>query len=211
MEFRDGPPKRPLISTSNWAILFCVAGTVSIFLPWSELNTYGSRYNGLGSWHGIPTGITFVVLFLFLVATTPLYPVPLWRSIILFVAGGLILLFSGMFIGQTINRPPCTFKEAPTSRSPWALGCSFSALWKFGECCYGARGITRPSIPRAYRRSKLERRGNHSSCPLVSHAVALVMGVALALGSYWRRQAPMHEAPDIGPPLRQMKNPLADT
>jgi hypothetical protein len=89
-------------------MIFCLIGVAAIFLPWARVPSYegiGLRVtladrNGLASWHGIAAGITFVVLFLFLVATSPVYPVPLWRSIILSVLSTLIVIFSAVFVGD---------------------------------------------------------------------------------------------------------------
>jgi hypothetical protein len=96
--------------TTGWAMVFCVAGIVSIFVPWVEV--YGGwgfdftgQRNGLVTWHGVVTGVLFAVLFLFLVATSPLEPVPLWRSITLGVAGALALLVTGLFIGRYAAPP----------------------------------------------------------------------------------------------------------
>jgi hypothetical protein len=67
-----------------------------VFVPWLR---HGS-FNGMMSWHGIVNLILMILLFLFLVATSPLKPVPLWRTIPLSAAGCLVLLFTGLFIGN---------------------------------------------------------------------------------------------------------------
>jgi hypothetical protein len=112
-------PRRSFFATpSGWAMIFCVAGVGSIFLPWAFTTGVltvgawthpeheivlrlkeGSR-NALVSWHGIPTGIIFVLLFLLLVATSPLNPVPLWRTILLLLGGFLVVLFTSMYVGH---------------------------------------------------------------------------------------------------------------
>jgi hypothetical protein len=106
-------------------MIFCVLGAISIFVIWaSHSSKFSGRFvtsdpvegrlilklndggqNGLVSWHGIPTGILFVLLFLLLVATSPLDPVPLWRTILLLVGGFLVVLLPSLFIERFANHP----------------------------------------------------------------------------------------------------------
>lgn len=100
-----GGHRRGFSLTTACAIALCLAGAVSIFAPWirTAYSPYGGwfqpgQHNGFFTWHGVPTALTFVLLFLLLVATSPLHPVPLWRSILLLVGGCLVVLFTGLFI-----------------------------------------------------------------------------------------------------------------
>jgi hypothetical protein len=97
-------------------MMFTLVGIGTLFMPWMSVpvETFGQFgvdtkwviRNALASWHGIATAITFLVLFLMLVATSPLYPVPLWRAIILFTVSILLVLFPALFIGMYANLRP---------------------------------------------------------------------------------------------------------
>jgi hypothetical protein len=133
-------------------MIFCVLGVVSIFLPWANpANQFSGRFaspdleemrlvvrvhqdgthNALVIWHGIPTGILFVLLFLLLVATSPLMPVPLWRTILLLVGGFLLVLFPSLFVGR--------FAGHPAVRVGW--GAYFALVLGFGLLFLGALEI----------------------------------------------------------------------
>src|SRR5438876_3229741 len=110
---------------TGWAMIFCLIGATTVFMPWGwVIPGYenvppqaaeifrgfpqippGAHYNGLFSWYGVVTCIAYAVLFLFLVATSPLYPVPLWRSILLFLGGAFILLIVSLFLGRFAGHP----------------------------------------------------------------------------------------------------------
>jgi hypothetical protein len=118
----DRPRKNFFTTPSGWAMIFCVAGVCALFFPWLtptgilgrvklehgdvgwalQVQQKGSQ-NALASWHGIPTGIVFVLLFLLMVATSPLNPVPFWRTLVLLVGGFLVVLFTSMFVGRFVG------------------------------------------------------------------------------------------------------------
>jgi hypothetical protein len=135
-------------TTTGWAMICCLVGAATIFMPWgrgipgfgkvdatvppqpAEMFRQlpqlppGGYYNGLFSWHGVVTCVAFAVLFLFLVATSPLYPVPLWRSILLFVGGSFVLLIVILFFGR-FGGPLFRFGEG----SYITLGLAFMLLF----------------------------------------------------------------------------------
>src|SRR5439155_14044352 len=82
--------------TTIFAMLLSIVGAIMVFVPWFRLGSL----NGMMSWHGIVDLIVWILLFLFLVATSPLKPVPLWRTFPLVAGGALVLLFTGLFIGH---------------------------------------------------------------------------------------------------------------
>ncbi len=140
MQERLAAAKTFLTSTAGWAMVLCLLGAAAIFMPWAETVTwhghleedgvirgkgfpfqdwvYGSRL-----WHGYPTTFAFLGLFLFLFVTSPIKPIPLWRSIVLFlsIVGILILLVIGW---EYDHRP--SLGDAPQEdiwvTYSWALG-----------------------------------------------------------------------------------------
>jgi len=82
--------------TTIFAMLLSIFGAGMVFVPWHKPGSL----NGMMSWHGIVDLIVWILLFLFLVATSPLKPVPLWRTFPLVAGGALVLLFTGLFIGH---------------------------------------------------------------------------------------------------------------
>jgi hypothetical protein len=85
----------PSGKTTIGAMLLSVFAAAMVFVPWIRLH---SELNGLFSWHGVVNLILLITLFLFLVATSPLKPVPLWRTFPLIGVAFLVTLFAGLFI-----------------------------------------------------------------------------------------------------------------
>jgi hypothetical protein len=162
----EQPRRRFLATTTGWAMIFCVLGVGSIFVPWAHLSSkFSGRFaaehsgeirllerlhqdhsqNGLVSWHGIPTGILFVLLFLLLVATSPLDPVPLWRTIVLLVGGLLVVLFPSLFIERFVNHPLISV----------GAGAYFALILGFGLLFLGALEIRGMLLRRSARRGYL--------------------------------------------------------
>jgi hypothetical protein len=123
------------VGTTGWAMTFCLMGVTTVFLSWVDISAGGNipdqvayyaggNYNGFFTWHGFTTGITFFVLFLLLVATSPFDPVPLWRSILLFLAASAIVVFTSLFIGRFVNQPFVKIREGAYS----ALGLGLSLI-----------------------------------------------------------------------------------
>ncbi len=91
MDIRKPPSGR----TTIFAMVLSVLGALMVFVPWIA----PFHRNGLVSWHGVVNLILLITLFFFLVATSPLKPVPLWRSMGLVAVAFFVLLFTGLFIG----------------------------------------------------------------------------------------------------------------
>ena len=87
--------------TTVFAMLLSIFGAGMVFVPWYK----PGNLNGMMSWHGIVDLIVWILLFLFLVATSPLKPVPLWRTFPLVAGGALVLLFTGLCIGRFSPAP----------------------------------------------------------------------------------------------------------
>jgi hypothetical protein len=128
-----------LSSSTGWAIIVGLLGAAAVFIPWAEMLTvrgqlengvihskdlpyhewvYGTRF-----WHGYPTIFAFYGLVLFLVVTSPIKPVPLWRSIaLLLAAAGILVLVA---IGHEYNHSPA-LGDAPQQgiwvTYSWAIG-----------------------------------------------------------------------------------------
>ena len=91
-------------------MLLCLLGSSSLFLPWASVivisvdpvpqvdgsykakNMVGQSFVGYQFWHGAASAITFLALFLLLLATGPLRPVPWWRSAVLLVGAMSIVV-----------------------------------------------------------------------------------------------------------------------
>jgi hypothetical protein len=133
------PAKAFLTSTTGWAAVFCLVGAAAIFMPWMETLTFhgpmkdgviqakswpsqGWAY-GTRLWHGYPTTFAFLGLLLFLFLTSPIKPIPLWRSIVLFLAAVGILTL--IVIGREYNHRP-SLGDAPQEGIwvgySWAIG-----------------------------------------------------------------------------------------
>jgi hypothetical protein len=119
MEKRKSLIRQLFCTTTGAAMIFCLVGGAAVFLPWVDnlrgYGYWGGSANGFITWHGITSGITFFVLFLLLVATSPFDPVPLWRSILLFLPGAAIVLFASLFIGTFVNTPWVKIREGAYS------------------------------------------------------------------------------------------------
>ncbi len=71
-------------STTFWAMVFCLLAAVSPALPWRyhlEQVWIGPVHSASAytDWHGAVISVTAGVGFLFLLATSPLVPVPWWH------------------------------------------------------------------------------------------------------------------------------------
>jgi len=139
MQERPLPAKAFLTSTTGWAIVLCLLGAGAIFLPWAETLTYhGHLQDGViqvkgfpsrawvyGSrlWHGYATTFAFLGLCLVLFVTSPIKPIPLWRSIVLLLASVGILML--IVIGRESNHAPA-LGDAPQEGTwvtySWAVG-----------------------------------------------------------------------------------------
>lgn len=87
------------LTTTGWALIPCILGSLSPAFPWVDAGI-GVKMIGFDTGSGgILITILFAVTLLFLFATSPLLPVPWWRSmtvallaigviIVLLVAGG---------------------------------------------------------------------------------------------------------------------------
>jgi predicted Ser/Thr protein kinase len=99
------PVRRFLGTATMWAMLTSIAGVivcVQPLSPWAALEAMDSQFQshtlaaayGYQSWVGIvPAGI-FLAVLLVLIATGVLEPVPLWRPIVLMLAGATALPLS---------------------------------------------------------------------------------------------------------------------
>jgi Protein kinase domain len=93
---RPGRPSwlwRLFTSTTGWAILCSALGLVLCLIPWSQRNDAG----GLSTEPGIVVTVTFLALLAFLVATSFIEPVPVWRPPALIVSGLIVLLFMALY------------------------------------------------------------------------------------------------------------------
>jgi hypothetical protein len=117
-------------TTTGWSLLFCllgVAATFQPFVPVAELQVPDVRKNGVPIaqvfGHESPFAITaggiFLSLFLLLIATGFIEPIPLWRSVLIILAGTGVVGVMGLGIW-----------DSGLTGSPW-----FSGHW--GE--YGCR------------------------------------------------------------------------
>jgi hypothetical protein len=101
--------RRTFGTTTGWAMILCVMGCLSTFFVWADANrhdippppgfliytphNYVFDAHGYETVLGLLTATTFLILFLFLVATGFLEPIPIWRPASLFVAGLGAILF----------------------------------------------------------------------------------------------------------------------
>jgi len=88
-------------SVDGWAILLCLLGVGTGFLPWAVPgagstftwtadNAFGLVRWTLPSWHGVTAVAAFAIAGLVLLATYPLGPA-VWKSLLLLVAAGIAL------------------------------------------------------------------------------------------------------------------------
>lgn len=100
---RKGFLRRIFGTTTGWAMIFCVMGCLSAFLPWAVeiiwqvpgvLAFSDHTVMGYESKFGILAVMTFLFLFLILVATGFLEPIPAWRPVCIFIAGIAVILFA---------------------------------------------------------------------------------------------------------------------
>jgi len=101
---RKGALRKMFATTTGWAMILCILGGLRTFLPWAVQHrwevapgviwTGDNNILGFESTFGLLTAMTFFCLFLLLVATGFMEPIPLWRPLSLFTAGILAILFS---------------------------------------------------------------------------------------------------------------------
>jgi hypothetical protein len=84
--------------TTVFAMVLSLLGAAMVFAPWVSVPGFGGRTPW--SWQAVVNLILLITLFLFLIATSPLKPVPLWRSIALIGVAFLVLLFAGLFMAD---------------------------------------------------------------------------------------------------------------
>jgi hypothetical protein len=99
--------RRRFLTTTNVATALCLVGVLAVFLPWADANSqqfrsgntawvYRTLY-GFQFWPAdVAAGLLFALL-LFLIVTSPFRPVPVWRTVVLFLvaaaaAGNLVVL-----------------------------------------------------------------------------------------------------------------------
>jgi tRNA A-37 threonylcarbamoyl transferase component Bud32 len=112
---RKGVLAKMFATTTGWAMILCVLGGLRTFLPWAVQHrwevapgviwTGDNNILGFESTFGLLTAMTFLLLFLLLVATGFLEPIPIWRPLSLFVAAILAILFSVLppSVGQSLH------------------------------------------------------------------------------------------------------------
>jgi serine/threonine protein kinase len=94
---RKGIIRKTFGTTTGWAMIFCLLGGFRTFFPWMHVNDALSlgvfNLSGYETTFGVLTTLTFVGLFLLLVATGFLEPIPLWRPLALFLGGIAAIAF----------------------------------------------------------------------------------------------------------------------
>ena len=94
---RKGIIRKTFGTTTGWAMIFCLFGGFRTFFPWMHVNDALSlgvfNLSGYETTFGVLTTLTFVGLFLLLVATGFLEPIPLWRPLALFLGGIAAIAF----------------------------------------------------------------------------------------------------------------------
>src|SRR5262245_46224591 len=106
---REISSMRRLFSTTTIAMALCLLGAATVLLPWvggqvlrlkEPLGPDGRVVatviapfvlRGYELWHGCAVAAVFMAVFLFLVATGPVTPVPVWRSMVMGLAGLVVL------------------------------------------------------------------------------------------------------------------------
>jgi len=109
------------LSTTRVAVLLCLLGCSTLFLPWASVlvmavdpapqadgsykakHTVSESHAGYQLWHGAASAITFFALFLFLLVTGPLRPVPWWRSAILLLGAMCVVVI--VLVGLNFRHP----------------------------------------------------------------------------------------------------------
>jgi hypothetical protein len=138
---------KKLLTTSNLAMVLCLVGCALLFLPWGsaviwtldptpqadgsyKLKSWppaSESYPGYRFWHATACAVGFLALFLLLLATAPVRPVPRWRSVAILVVGGSVLAL--VVLG--LNTEPAVFRsdmsEGRAVQSTWGAS-NFVAL-----------------------------------------------------------------------------------
>jgi hypothetical protein len=83
--------KRLVCSTTGWGMILCLVAAVSPILPWHVRG--GVCASGYGDWHGPTINVIAALGFIFLIATSPLSPVPWWRILgVAAVGAGVVVV-----------------------------------------------------------------------------------------------------------------------
>lgn len=85
------------------AILVCLTGAASLFFQWLYVgqkdlrSTWWTPIHGGEVWPGMASAVAFVAAALLVIATGTLRPSPIWRGVVVAIAGGWSLVFSLAF------------------------------------------------------------------------------------------------------------------
>ncbi len=108
-KLETGPPPKDRLRklfgrTTGWAMLFCLLGSLTTLLPWVvfDFPNHALRFGYQVDW-GIGTGLVFLILFLLLVATGFMDPVPIWRPVALFLGGSGAILCPSLLRGSAAS------------------------------------------------------------------------------------------------------------
>jgi hypothetical protein len=134
---------KKLLTTSNLAMVLCLVGCALLFTSWGSavVWTFDSTpqvdgsyklkswppatesYPGYRLWHASACA----AVFLLLLATAPVRPAPLWRSVAVLVVGGAVLVL--VILGLNTEPPlfQCDIKAGRAVQSSWGAS-NFVAL-----------------------------------------------------------------------------------
>jgi hypothetical protein len=120
---RRGAVARFLGSSTGWAIVFCLLGTVAVLMPWAVVRLNGNltpmqgiqtRWDyicGFNIWPGNLTMTLFLAMALYLLITTDFArPPSLARALLLFGIGLAVVLITGLFVSWVSAQDP-VFEE----------------------------------------------------------------------------------------------------
>lgn len=83
-------------STTAWGMICSFIGGVAVFLPWDVPAFFAPRI-GSTLWFGGAISSSFLFLLLYLFATGPLEPIPIWRPIVTFAGAAIILVLFNVY------------------------------------------------------------------------------------------------------------------
>jgi hypothetical protein len=145
--------RRRFLTTTNVAAALCLVGVLAVFLPWAD-TSYQQLLSGNKAWFyhtlygfqfwpaDIVAGLLFALL-LFLIVTSPFRPVPVWRTVVLFLVAAAA---AGSLVCFALLRERLCYQMAhPEAGSPgtllnvnWLPGPFFTALPVVGLFVVGA-------------------------------------------------------------------------